>query len=116
MALLERAGVDLHELTPEILAKLTAEGGVTAAKLWMEFSSYLGMGIASMVSVLGVTTFIIGGGIARSFDRLHDPVMRGAAPYLRESSFEMLNLIEGELGSNAGPIGAASAAWALLEG
>lgn len=115
-AFLKRAEVDIDELTPEVIASMIAKGDVTAATLWKEFSSYLGMGIASMVSVLGVTTFIVGGGIAKSFDRLHDPVLRGAAPYLRESSFEMLNLIEGELGSEAGPLGAASAAWELVRG
>lgn len=106
-ALLARAGGNISHLTPELMATLAKNGDEVAIKLWHCFGRYLGIGIATLLNVLGVETFVIGGGIARSFDNFsaatRDAVL--AHTYSHHSSKFMLK--KATLGDDGGIIGAA---------
>lgn len=106
-ALLAAAGVDLSELTPEVIARLDDAGDRIARALWQEFGRYLGIGIATLVNVLGVMTFIIGGGIARSWERFHEAARGSALSHTYPHHAGKLQLLRAELGEEAGVLGAA---------
>jgi len=62
---------------------------------------------------LGVTTFVIGGGIARSWDRFIGAAKNEIANHTYEQNVERLHLLPAALGDDAGVIGAALEGLAL---
>lgn len=106
-ALLAAAGLDLSALTPEVMARLDDAGERIARQLWQEFGRYLGIGIATLVNVLGVMTFVIGGGITRSWERFQEEARRSALEHTYPHHAERLRLLRAELGEDAGVLGAA---------
>lgn len=108
--LLAAAGTTIERLTPEVVADLADRKNEVAIGLWREFGRYLGIGIATLLNVLGVTTFIIGGGISRSFDRFAGAARESALSHTYACHVSRLLLLRAALGDDAGIIGAANAA------
>lgn len=92
---------------PASAAILAREGNEAALRLWEEFGRALGVGIATVVNVLGVETFVIGGGISRSLDLFAEHARRSALSHTYVRHEGSLRLIRAELGDDAGIIGAA---------
>lgn len=109
--LLRAAGVDLADLTPKISARLAEEGNGAALALWEMFGRALGIGIATLVNALDVMTFLIGGGIARSFERFAGAARASALAHTYPCHAEHLLLKPAALGDDAGIIGAALQAF-----
>lgn len=109
-ALHAASGTTLEGLTPELMARLADAGNACAVELWRQFGTHLGIGIATILNVLGVTTFIIGGGIARSFDRFIGAARESVLAHTYAHHEKKLVLIQAALGDDAGIIGAAVAA------
>lgn len=112
--LLREAGVSLDALTPEIAARLAENGNAAAIGLWREFGRYLGVGIATMVNVLGVLTFVIGGGITKSWDKFIDSAKASALEHTYERHAAFLGLRRAKFSNDAGVIGAALQARDLI--
>lgn len=70
----------------------------------------LAIGIANMVTVLGVATVVVGGGIASAADTLLDPLRRYLQRRLTMVSADGVEIMPAQLGSYAGAVGAALAA------
>ncbi len=113
-SLLAAAGVDASAITPELAARLADEGNESAAVLWNEFGRYLGIGIATLVNILGVFTFVIGGGITKSWDRFISAAKAAALSHTYARHAAYLKLLRAGLGDNAGVIGAAIEARRLI--
>lgn len=105
--LLAEAGVDIEGLSAQLVARLAGQGNGIAGRLWKEFGLYLGVGIATLINILGVTTFVIGGGIAKSWDLFIGPARDEIARHTYARNCEALTLVPAALGDNAGVIGAA---------
>ena len=95
-------------LTPENMALLAEKGDKVALKLWEEFGRYLGMGIHSLINVLGVTRIIIAGGILGGWDYFFDAAKKEMVSRAYAENAKQLVLQKSELGNNGGVIGAAS--------
>lgn len=106
-ALLSAAKCNLSEITPEKIAVLDDAGDPIARKLWCEFGRYLGVGIASMMSVLGIMNFVIGGGIMRSWKRFQEETRRSVLEHTYPHHATKLQLIPAQLGEESGVMGAA---------
>jgi glucokinase len=111
---LAAAGVNLHDLKPELVANLADKGNSTAVKLWEIYGSYLGVGIATLINVLGIETFVIGGGITRSWDRFITTARKNALAHTYRHHEGKLKILRAELGDDAGIVGAALEGLALL--
>lgn len=68
---------------------------------------YLGIGIANMVTVIAPDRVVIGGGIAAAGDLLLAPIREELARRVKTTSLEPVELVQAELGTWAGSIGAA---------
>ena len=112
-ALLAAAGVAVGDLTPERMAGLAGAGNATAIALWEGYGRALGVGIASLLNILGVETFVIGGGIARSFDLFAAAARREALAHTYAWHADRLLIANAILGDDAGIVGAASQALSL---
>lgn len=103
----KKVRVPVSKLTPEIVANLAAKKDLIALKFWKEYGRYLGIGIATIVNVLGIFTFVIGGGITKSWKLFIAEARRSMIDHTYKQHAKTLILARSKLGSNAGVIGAA---------
>ncbi len=106
--ILALASGDAAALTPEFVAELAGSQNATAKDLWRFFGRYLGIGIASLVNVLGITTIVIGGGIARSWNLFIDAAKAEVEGRTYARNAKHLKLLKASLGDNTSVVGAAS--------
>ena len=96
------------------VAQLARQGDPEACAIFQQAGSYLGIAAAGVVNLLNLEAIILGGGVAESFDLLAEVLRRE----IRQRAFalpaERVQLLKGELGDDAGVLGAAAAAFALL--
>jgi len=104
--------VDLLETTH--LAIAAHNGDPLALDCFSQAGRYLGIACASAVNMLNLEAIIVGGGVAGSFDLIRSALRRE----IDERAFHLpaarVVLLKGELGDDAGIMGAASAAFAAL--
>ena len=95
------------------MASAAGQGDSLALECFREAGRYLGIAVASAVNFLNLEAVIIGGGVAASFD-LIEPTIRKEVD-LRAFSLpaSRVRVIKGELGDNAGIMGAAASGWKL---
>ncbi len=103
--------LDPKNLAPELMAKLAGDGDETALKLWGMFGEFLGTGIASLINILGITTFVIGGGIAESWELFIQGTRKGIARHTYQENIDRLILERAELKDSAGIVGSAYGAF-----
>ncbi|MFA4874455.1 MAG: ROK family protein [bacterium] len=106
-ALAAQAGVPISKLTPEIVARLADDGNLNAIALWEDFGRYLGVGIATLINVLGIMTFVVGGGIVRSWEHFIEETKKSALSHTYARHAQYLQIKRAALGHDAGVIGAA---------
>ncbi|MDI2036205.1 ROK family protein [Paenarthrobacter nitroguajacolicus] len=95
----------------EVLA-LAASGDSTAQRIWAEAVDALAFTICQCVNIIGTEAVVIGGGLAEAGDELLDPLRARVDQIL---DFQRRpRLIRAQLGQDAGLLGAALNARALL--
>jgi glucokinase len=93
--------------TAEQAAAAARAGDARALAGLAEIGRYLGIGIASMITVISPDTVVIGGGVAAAGDLLLEPIRAELRERVRTTSLEDVSLVMAELGTWAGAIGAA---------
>jgi glucokinase len=68
---------------------------------------YLGIGIANMIAVINPDVVVIGGGISAAFDLLRGPIEAELRERVHTTALDRVRLVQAELGTWAGAIGAA---------
>jgi glucokinase len=66
--MIARRIADQSEFTARDLAGLAREGDETARRIFAEAGRYLGMGLATLVNVLNLPLYVIGGGVVSGWD------------------------------------------------
>ena len=100
---------DLNLLTPEIVAKAAEMGDEFALEVWERAGTYLGVGVANVLSTLAVERVVIGGGVAKAGDLLLDPIKKTIKDRVFLMPVEKVDVVQAKLGTNAGIVG--MAAW-----
>ncbi len=103
-----------HDIDAEDLSKQAAAGDDAARQLFVQMGGYLGMGIASLVNVLGIHTIIIGGGVSASWDFFQPALQQEFERRSYRKTVELTQIRRAALGDDAGVIGAAYGASRLL--
>ncbi|MBI4365661.1 MAG: ROK family protein [Deltaproteobacteria bacterium] len=105
---------DPGRITPERLSTLAADGDPSALRVWERFGTYLGIGMASLVNILGIERLVIGGGLHRAWKFFRD----AALTTLSQRSYLVrrgrIQVRPSELGERAGILGAARLALAAV--
>jgi glucokinase len=91
-----------------LLAARARAGATPEARLLHAIGRDLGRGLAVVVGLLDLHTFVIGGGFAAALDTLAGGVREGVAAALGFGRDKHVELLAAELGPRAGWIGAAS--------
>lgn len=100
---------DLNQLTAEIVAKAAEMGDEFAIEVWNRAGSYLGIGVANILTSVGVKRVVIGGGVAKAGDFLLDPIRREVRKRVFLMPVEKVDILPAKLGTDAGIVG--MAAW-----
>ncbi len=72
-------------------------------------AGYIGIGLANVVTLLGPSCIVIGGGIAAAGDLILDPIREATRSHVTLVPTDGFEIVRAELGSFAGAIGAALA-------
>lgn len=99
--------------TAREVAALAAAGDPQASTVWREAVRALGAALTIVVTLTGVRTIVVGGGLAQSGEQLLAPLRTDLAA--RFTFQRMPRVVGAALGDRAGALGAACLAWAALD-
>ena len=101
---------DLNRITPELIARAAEAGDEIAINIYETAGFYLGIAAANVCVAVGPRRIIIGGGVSQAGERLLDPIRRALRERVTVMPVEQVEVVQSQLGNNAGMIGAAC--WA----
>ncbi len=103
---------DPDKLTGRGIFMAAQEGDPLAQAAFARVGGALGLAIANVVHLLGVSHVVIGGKFARAWEEFSGPLRRELAARLTMFPKDKLRIMQASLGDNAGLLGAAHLAWA----
>jgi glucokinase len=109
----ELVSYDLNRVTPEVVSRAARGGDPVAREIFEQAGFYIGIGVANLITIISPQMVVIGGGVAQAGDLLFDPIRRAARESVHVTPFDQVRIVPGELGTDAGLIGAA--VWASLQ-
>ena len=95
---------------PEEVYRAAREGDPTSRAAIETVSTWLGIGIANVVTILGPDRIVVGGGIVTAGDLVLDPIRRVVAERVTLVPSDQIEVVAARLGPTAGAVGAALAA------
>jgi glucokinase len=104
------AALDADSLTAEAIAIAARSGDPLALSLYHEAGRYLGITGAALVNLLNIEAIILAGGMAGSFDLLAGPMREEIGKRAFALPAGRVRIVAGELGDDAGILGAAALA------
>jgi glucokinase len=107
------AGDDLNAITPETIRRAAEAGDAVAREILWRAGSYLGIGVANLVTTLSPNRVILGGSVARLGKWLFEPVEAMVRQRVRAVPVDDVSIVPAALGGDAGVIGAAI--WAAQQ-
>jgi len=96
------------------LAVAASKGDLLALECFRQAGRYLGIACASAVNMLNLEAIIVGGGVSGSFALIAPALRREIDARAFQLPAARVKLLKGELGDNAGIMGAAAAAFSAL--
>lgn len=108
--------VDLagREDVAEIYA-MARQGDEKSASAVAQVANYLGIGLANVVTLLGPSCIVVGGGISEGGELVLAPIREAMQRHITLAPAEKIAVVKAELGNWAGAIGAALAGMAQFE-
>jgi glucokinase len=100
-------------LDPEELGNRAKAGEPQALAFWESYGRDLGIGLTSLIYVLTPEAIVIGGGVSASAKFFFPSVLAEIERRVLPSSRAGLQLLQAELGNQAGMVGAAKLAWQI---
>lgn len=104
---------DLNKLTPKIVTQAAEMGDEFALEVWDRAGTYLGIGVANVLTCVGVKRVVIAGGVSKAGDLLLNPIKRVAKERVFLMPVEKVDFVIAKLGKEAGIVG--MAAWSALK-
>jgi glucokinase len=93
------------------VAARALKGDPVAAAVFQQAGRYLGIAAAGVLNLLNLEAIILGGGVAGSFELLAVPMRNEIAARAFAIPGARVRVLKGELGDDAGVLGAAAAAF-----
>jgi glucokinase len=95
------------QASPEAAVMAASAGDARAIAGLAAVGRYLGIGIANMIAVLSPDRVVLGGGVAAAGELLFAPIRAELAQRVRTTALDDVAIVQAELGTWAGSIGAA---------
>jgi glucokinase len=112
-SILEYAGGNIENVTPQVIHSAAEKGDRLAKELIVRTGYYVGVGLASLINIFNPELIVIGGGLSNIGDMLLEPALKTAEKRAYKEAFQAVRFASAELGGNSGAIGAAT--FALQE-
>ncbi len=106
----ELVDFDLNKINARVIAQAANEGDDIANEIWQTVGSALGTGIANVIVTIAPQRIVISGGVAAAGDLLINPVKETLKKRIFVMPQEEVEIVIGQLGSDAGILGMAQ--WA----
>jgi glucokinase len=98
---------NIYKITPQVVYETALEGDTLSREVFREVGQFLGIGIANLINVLGLSAVIIGGGLIGGWDMFIEELSTEA----RKRAFKILSadlqILKTTLPEDGGSIGAA---------
>ena len=101
---------DLNRITPKLIANAALDGDEVAKDIYEQAGFALGIASADMCVALGPRRIIITGGVSQAGDLLLEPIRRTLRERVHVMPVDQVEVVQSQLGDNAGVIGVAC--WA----
>ena len=101
---------DLNKITPGVIARAAENGDTVAREILQRAGSYLGIGIANLITIFSPERVVIGGGLSRLGEWLLEPARTEVTARCHLTPLDRVQIMLAQLGGEAGVIGAA--VWA----
>lgn len=105
---------DLNRITPELIAEAAKAGDEIAIDIYERAGFYLGIAAANVCVAIGPRRIILGGGVSQGGELLLSPIRRTLQQRVTVMPIEQVEIVLSHLGNDAGVIGAACWASAIL--
>jgi glucokinase len=96
------------------VARAARNGDAIAQGIFARAGSYLGIAAASLINLLNLEAIVLSGGVAQSFDLLAGPLERELKSRAFTIPAQRVRILKGELGDDAGVLGASALAFDTL--
>ena len=111
----DTAGRDLIEMTPERLHASAADGDPAAAEVLAWAGHKLGVLLGSVVHLLDIRKFVVGGGVSKAGAYLLDPAREALRRAVMPGMAEGVEIVREERGNDVALLGAARLVFETLE-
>ncbi|MCJ7701111.1 MAG: ROK family protein, partial [Anaerolineales bacterium] len=101
------ADFDLNKITPGIIGQAAAQGDEIARTILDDAGFYIGIAAANICATVGPRVIVIAGGVSQIGEALIAPIRRTIQERVRVMPVEQVEVVQAQLGGNAGVIGAA---------
>jgi glucokinase len=95
-----------------MIAKAANSGDEIARDIYEKAGFYIGIAAANICAAVGPRRIVIAGGVAQAGELLLDPIRRTLKERVRIMPVDQVEVVQSQLGDNAGVIGVAC--WAAL--
>ena len=102
----ELADEDLNRVTVEVILQAARMGDEVAQAIFEQAGTYIGMAVVNTIVTLSPRKIIFGGGVSAAGDLLLEPVRRVVRECVHLVPAERVEILQAELGNDAGLIGA----------
>lgn len=109
----ELADYDLNKITPKLIAKAADHGDEIANEIWKDVGHYIGTAVANAIVTFGPRRVVVSGGVSAAGELLMEPIRRTVNNRVFVVPVDEVEVVVGELGSEAGIMGMAQ--WAFLQ-
>jgi glucokinase len=99
---------DLNRITPKLIAEAARAGDEIALDIFEKAGFYLGVTAANVCVAVGPRRIIVAGGVSRAGDLLLEPMRRTLLERVSVMPIEQVEVVQSQLGDNAGVLGVAS--------
>ena len=103
---------DLNRITPELIVEAAQAGDEIAKDIYERSGFYIGIAAANMCVSVSPQRIVIAGGVAQAGELLLVPIRRTLRERVHVMPVEQVEVVQSQLGDNAGVIGVAC--WAAL--
>jgi glucokinase len=101
---------DLNLITPKLIAQAANGGDEIAKDIYERAGFYLGIAAGIVCVAVSPRRIILAGGVSQAGDLLLDPIRRTLSERISVMPVKQVEVVQSQLGNNAGVIGAAC--WA----
>jgi glucokinase len=108
------AALGRAKLSAAAIGEAAEAGDALASTLFERAGRYLGIAGATITNLLNLEAIVLAGGMAGSFDLLAGPMRKEIASRAFAVPARRVAVVRGELGDDAGILGAAALAWSVF--